>query len=278
MTQGPSPVGDPTGGGGPAAVPDRLVAHLNSFRGVDLDTALDAVAEAGYRAVELCASGDTGVRRHPAPRRAVARHGLAVAALSGHSDLTTDDGLAAALHNLTWAAEHGIGSMTTAIGGDVATAEDARGTLLGRLRALARAAETADVVVALEVHGRASGSGARLRPWVDAVDSPWLRVKYDTANCEYYAGVAAVDDLPHVADLVVNVDAKDKRGGPGVWDFPPPGDGHIDWPAVVAVLDRAGYAGPLTVEVEFRGHPWPPVERVTDALRRAATTLRPLLA
>lgn len=256
---------------------DRLVAHLNSFQGVDLEVALAAVAGAGYRAVELCASGGTSARAHHDVGAALAAHGLAATALSGHSDLTTDDGLAEGIANLRWAADHGIGAMTTSVGGDVAAAAGGRRAVLARLVALAGEAEARGVVVALEVHGHDLGSGALLRPWVDAVASPWLRVKYDTANCEYYRGVAAVDDLPHVVDLVVNVDAKDKRGGPGVWDFPPPGDGHVDWPALVGVLDAGGYAGPLTVEVEFQGHPWPDADQVAVALARAAATLRPLL-
>lgn len=37
-----------------------------------------------------------------------------------------------------------------------------------------------------------------------------------------------------------------------VEDFPPLGQGTIDFPAVVAVLREAGYRGPFSAEVELR--------------------------
>ena len=38
---------------------------------------------------------------------------------------------------------------------------------------------------------------------------------------------------------------------------------------VVEILRDAGYAGPISVEVEFQGEPWPPLADVTAAMRRS---------
>ena len=62
---------------------------------------------------------------------------------------------------------------------------------------------------------------------------------------------------------------KDKRGGKGVWDFPEPGEGHVDFARVLGVLRDAGYDGPYSVEIEFQGEPWPPLDEVTRAMTSA---------
>ncbi|MBJ7248789.1 MAG: sugar phosphate isomerase/epimerase, partial [Thermoleophilia bacterium] len=73
-----------------------------------------------------------------------------------------------------------------------------------------------------------------------------------------------------------NVHLKDKRGGPGVWDFPGPGDGHVDFAAILGVLEAGGYTGPVSVEIEFQGEPWPPLAEVTEAMARSRVHLNAL--
>jgi len=34
-------------------------------------------------------------------------------------------------------------------------------------------------------------------------------------------------------------------------------------------MERGGYAGPLSVEIEFKGEPWPPITEVDDAMARS---------
>jgi hypothetical protein len=42
------------------------------------------------------------------------------------------------------------------------------------------------------------------------------------------------------------------------------------------VLEDGGYAGPLSVEVEFTGEPWPPLDEVTASMARANGHLKGL--
>ena len=151
--------------------------------------------------------------------------------------------------------------MSTAIGGH-ASQEENEAAFLANIETLAAAAEDAGVDVALEIHGDIMASGARTLPLLERIGHPRVKVAYDTGNCEFYGDVKAVDDLAPIVPYLANVHLKDHRGGKAVWDFPAPGDGTIDFAAVLGILEAGGYRGPLSVEVEFQGEPWPPLDDV----------------
>jgi sugar phosphate isomerase/epimerase len=119
-------------------------------------------------------------------------------------------------------------------------------------------------------------SGARTLPLLERIGRDSVKVNYDTGNVWHYAGVRAEDDLPLIVAHVAHVHLKDVRGGVGVWDFPPLGEGTVDFGRILAILRDAGYTGPLSVELEFQGEPWPPLDEVTDALRRSREYLATL--
>lgn len=259
-----------------------LVAHTNSYHTYGFDEALEGIAKAGYTAVELTAvegwTEHVSYDQDPDDVRAkLASHGLEAVALAGHSDLTTDHGLELGIRGVEWAGTYGLKNFSTAIGGH-ASKEESIDAFLERIGQLADTAEKQGVVVALEIHGDIMSSGAKTRPLIERIGSDAVRVKYDTGNCEYYGGVTAVDDIHNVTDMLVNVDAKGKTGGQGEWHFPAPGEGHIDWPRLISILHEHGYDGPLTVEIEFDGEPWPPLDEVTRAMRSAREMLASLVA
>lgn len=67
-----------------------------------------------------------------------------------------------------------------------------------------------------------------------------------------------------------------RRGDHGWWRYRVPGHGQVDWPGVLGALRESGYDGVVSVEHEdpvLRGSD----ERVTEGLRVARDTLRPLL-
>jgi len=88
------------------------------------------------------------------------------------------------------------------------------------------------------------------------VDSPFLRVNYDTGNA-HLAGTDPYEGLQAVAHLLVHIHAKDisvklseaERGK--VTGTPVGcacGDGVIDWKRVIAILKKANFDGVLSVE------------------------------
>ena len=112
-------------------------------------------------------------------------------------------------------------------------------------------------------------TGALTVPLLEKIGHPRIRVAYDTANCEFYGDTKAVDDLAIVLPYLSNMHLKDKRGGKGVWDFPEPGAGHVDFAAILAILRDGGYEGPASVEIEFDGT-WPDLEAHRQRRRRRA--------
>lgn len=261
-------------------MPHVLAGHANSFHTYSFDQALGGIAEAGYAHVELSAiegwTPHVDLDASPAAiRSALAAYGLTATVLSAHSDLTTPEGVAHAIKAVRWCAAYGIPVMNTAIGGHAGQTES-EPAFLAHIGAIADAAASEGVDVALEIHGDIMSSGAQALPLLQRIAHPRIKVAYDTANCEFYAGVTAAADLPAVLPYLVNVHVKDKRGGMGEWDFPAAGDGHVDFRAVLAALDAGGYTGPLSVEIEFQGEPWPPLAAVIDAMRRARVHLNGL--
>ncbi len=249
---------------------NALAGHTNTYHTYTVDEALDGIARAGFRHVELTAvEGWTEHVRLDAPqaevRARLAHYGLEATALSGHSDLTTPEGVEYALRAIRWCADFGLPIMSTAIGGHSSQEENESAFLEGIGR-VADAADAAGIVVALEIHGDIMATGALTVPLLDRIGRDCIQVAYDTANCEFYGDTAAADDIGSVAGRLGNAHLKDKRGGAKVWDFPAIGSGHVDFAAVKAAFDAAGYTGPMSVELEFQGEPWPSLADVDAAM------------
>jgi L-ribulose-5-phosphate 3-epimerase len=255
-----------------------LAGHTNSYHPYTAEEAYAGLAEAGYRAVELSAvpGWTEHVDVHGDPedvREQLGDHGLVALSISGHSDLTTLDGLAHGLAVVAWAQRYGLPVVNTAIGGH-AHVEESESAFLSNVSTLADAAQAAGLVIALEIHGDLMATGALSAALLDRIGHPALRVNYDTANVEHYGGVRAEDDLPAIADRVANVHLKDMRGGKGDWDFPAVGEGHVDFGRVLEILRGAGFDGPYSVEIEFDGT-WPALGEVTAAMRASREALAP---
>jgi L-ribulose-5-phosphate 3-epimerase len=255
-----------------------LAGHTGSYYSYSFEQACAGLAEAGYHAVELSAvpgaTEHVDVHADPAEVRARLDHfGLEALSVSGHSDLTTRDGLEHGLAVVSWAERFGLPVVNTAIGGH-AHVEESEEAFLRNIGPLADAAQAAGIVIALEIHGDLMASGERSRPPLDRIGHPAVKVNYDTANVEYYGGVKAEEDLPAIADRVANVHLKDMRGTKGEWDFPAIGQGHVDFGRIIEILRGAGFEGPYSVEVEFTGGvPWPPLDEVNAAMRASREAL-----
>ena len=259
-----------------------LAGHTGSYSPYALEDALAGLAAAGYRGVELSAvpgaTEHVDVHGDPADVRARLDHyGLEAVSISGHSDLTTSEGLEHGLAVVAWAERYGLPVVNTAIGGHAPDVDESEEAFLRNIGPLADAAQAAGLTIALEIHGALMASGERSRPLLDRIGHPAVKINYDTANVEFYSGVRAEDDLPAIADRVAHVHLKDMRGGRGEWDFPAIGEGHVDFARVMEILRAAGFEGPYSVEVEFSGGvPWPPLNEVNAAMRDSREALAAL--
>jgi sugar phosphate isomerase/epimerase len=162
----------------------------------------------------------------------------------------------------------GIPILNTAVGGPEEAKED-EGAFLRNIDGLADYAAERDVTITLEIHGELTATGRKARELLEKVNRPNVRINYDTANCEYFGDVRAEADLPDALPWVALSHLKDKIGGHRVWNFPALGGGHVDFAKLQRMFRRSRYAGPFSVEVEFKGHPWPPLPAVNRAMAKS---------
>ena len=255
---------------------NRLGANTGSYHRYGLPAALEGIAAAGYRFVELAAI--PGVIEHVplgadqrtlnGVMRQLNASGLIPISLSAHSDLTTPAGQQDARRALDLCERLGIGIMNTAVGGAFNENED-EGAVLGGIHALADAAATRQVVIGIEIHGTLTSTGRATRNLIEKVNHPAVRINYDTANSEYFGGVPVEIDLPDALPLVAHCHLKDKVGSGREWNFPALGEGHVDFGKLLAMFKRADYTGPFSVEIEFQGGEGPALETIHRAMKQS---------
>ena len=258
-----------------------LAGHTNSYHTYGFDDALAGIAEAGYGGVELSAvpgwTEHLSLDEDPAAvRRKLEGYGLEAVSLSGHSDLTTRDGLDHGIKAVRWAADYGLPIVNTAVGGHQ-SADENEAAFLGNIGELADAAEVAGVVVALEIHGDIMASSDVTIPLLEKIGRESVKVNYDTANVEYYSGEKAVDDLPKITPYLSHVHLKDTVGGKGV--------SGTSRRSATAASTSAAYSrssaqpatrAPTRSSSSSPDEPWPPLADVNDSMRRSYEHLQGL--
>jgi sugar phosphate isomerase/epimerase len=260
-----------------------LAGHTNSYHTYSLDESLEGISKAGFKYVEL--SAVRGWTEH-VPLEAtdaqiaeikakLAHWGLQAASLSGHSDLTSADGLALGKKAVDLCPKLGLTIMCTAIGGHYSEDEN-KAAFMGHIHELADYAAARGVTLALEVHGDIMASGQMSVPLMQEINRPNVKINYDTANCVFYGNVEAVDDVPGLGPYLAHCHLKDKRGGHRVWDFPGVGEGRLDFGAILQRFAQENYSGPFSVEIEFNGEPWPPLAEVHRSMKVSYETLKKL--
>ncbi|MBC7810811.1 MAG: sugar phosphate isomerase/epimerase, partial [Burkholderiales bacterium] len=255
----------------------KLAGHTNSYHTLSFEDALAGIAAAGYKYVEL--SAVKGWTEHVPldaddaaldnVRNLLNKYGLTPVSLSGHSDLTTKAGLADGLKALDLCERLGLDLMNTAIGGHYSEDEDEAG-FMDNIGELADAAAAKGIIIGIEIHGDITASGKKAAAVIEKIGRDNVRINYDTANVEFYDnGTMAEDDLEYALPYMVSCHLKDHIGGPREWNFPAPGEGQINFDNLINIMTQAGYSGPLSVEVEFDGGDWPPLEEVNRSMKSA---------
>lgn len=262
---------------------NRLGGHTNSYHTYSLEEALAGIAAAGYRYVELSAVRgwtehvplDADEKTLGRIQRMMNELNLIPASLSGHSDLTTREGLHDGMRALDLCERLGIGIMNTAVGGHYSEQEDEAG-FMSNINELAGYADARHVMVGIEIHGDVTGTGKKAAEVIRKINRENIRINYDTANCEFWGGAKAEDDLRYALPYLVHCHLKDSAGGYRVWNFPAIGKGHVNFKKLLAMFKKGGYAGPFTVEIEFKGEPWPSLKQVNRAMSDSYKTLSAL--
>ena len=245
------------------------------FKPYSLDEALSGLAAAGFENVEIGAvkgflehldPDDLGPGAIAATRELLEANGLRVVSMSGHAQLHLELGHDRLRRVLHAGAELGILVLNTFTGDADTDAE--RAAFFENVREIADEAKELGVVLCIETDSNlmpTAEAGVRL---LDEIGHDWIRINYDPGNVVYYAGVSPEQDIEHALGLLGHVHLKDKRGGKGVVDFPPLGEGELDIPKMLRDLERSGFSGPVSMEIEFTNYEWPLWAECVEAARR----------
>ena len=256
---------------------NRLGGHTNSYHTYGLEESLEGIAAAGYKYVELSAVRgwtehvplDADAKTLGKIQRMLNKLGLIPVSLSGHSDLTTQTGVELGIKALDLCERMGINIMNTAIGGHASQEED-EGAFLSHIHQLADYAAEREIVIGIEIHGDITSSAQKAIPILNRIGRRNVMLNYDTANIEFYDnGTKAEDDLKYGLSYLVHCHLKDHIGGAKVWDFPAPGEGQIDFKKLLGIFEKGNFAGPFSVEIEFKGEPWPSLQEVNRSMKSA---------
>jgi L-ribulose-5-phosphate 3-epimerase len=262
---------------------DRLVLGSTIvFAPYTIDQALEGLAEAGYHACEIGAV--KGWFEHIDPdtvsdaeiariKRKLADLGLTPVSLSGHTQLQTPEGAARFARAIDIAAELGMQIVNT-FTGDAATEEE-REAYFANVGELCDRAAARGLKIGMETDSNMLPTAEIGVAILDRINRPdVLGFNYDPGNVIYYTGADPLTDISFALPRLVHFHLKDKIGGQGVFNFPPTGDGEIDITGLIAILDEAGYTGPISAEVEFDERGWPDYDACRAAARRTVHNLR----
>jgi len=252
-----------------------------------LATAIDEIADAGFRGVELMAapphvelSGDTQPDA-AAAREACRRAGVTVSsvAVGFDANLASPDGAMRA-----WSLRHyeRAGRFAAQLGADFlvvhpgrrhpfkpAPYESARAWVIDGLRRIADAMHDEGVRPVFENSpSTILDTAEECVDVVRAIGADRVGICYDVAN-----GMMVEDPghgLRTVADLLQLVHVSDTTAAD--WRHGPIGTGEGDFAALAATVDDIGYAGPVVVETIHRSRPGPGLKADRLALQHAGWT------
>ncbi|OGR24226.1 MAG: hypothetical protein A2139_11110 [Desulfobacca sp. RBG_16_60_12] len=262
---------------------EQLCIDTICYNAFPLERALAGIAECGIRRVELCSSVDSC--DHAAPERLgrggsgillrlLESYGLTAVSFSGHADITTEAGLVAFTARLQLAGDMSIPIAITPLPPEEAGPEVEERFCRNAVR-LADLAAKLGIVMCLENLGFLMGTSAQCVALLQRLKHPNIRINYDPAAGIYFTGDKPTkDDIavlgPHLAHFHVNDKASLEKGK---WDFRPIGEGIVEWDSILGELDRVGFTGPASIELEWEVPPKLP-EVVDSAVRRSIQFLQ----
>ncbi|MFC3769998.1 sugar phosphate isomerase/epimerase family protein [Paenibacillus sp. GCM10012303] len=104
------------------------------------------------------------------------------------------------------------------------------------------------LVVTIKPHTGNTATAEVIADTLRTIGSPHVKASYDPGNVRFYEGIEPADDFPAIAAQTISVVAKDHRGARAALDFPIPGEGEANFPAIFATMRETGFTGPVIVE------------------------------
>lgn len=260
---------------------NKILGSTIVFAPFKLDQALEGLAAAGYRYCEVGAV--KGWFEHIDPDTASDKDiqlagtklkdlGLELVSMSGHTQLQTAEGKARFTRCLDIAAALGASIVNTFTGD--ATTEDEREAYFANVGDLCDHAKALGLKIGMETDSNMLPTAKAGVAILDRINRPdTLGFNYDPGNVVYYTGADPIEDITYALPRLLHFHFKDKVGGKGIFNFPPPGEGEIDMRRLLKIVEEAGYTGPISAEVEFDDKGWPDYDACLDAAKRSVAHL-----
>jgi len=263
-----------------------LVCGTVTYRQQTLERALAGIAKSGFNAIEVsCISAycdhifpeQMTVGEMDGLAKLVESFGLRIASIAGHIDLAwpligkradiaqfpqlaenvdiAHEGFLLLRSRVDLADHLGVEIVNTGIG--VTSDEKEVDRFYREFDALLGYAEKRKIKIGLESHAGLTETAVATLALCNKLGRSNVGLNYDAANVRFYTGTDPVADLEscekQLRDRIVHVHIKDHRGGKGNWDFPPLGEGEVNFKKLAAIFKRVGYKGPFSLEIQFHG-------------------------
>ncbi len=233
---------------------------------VDIEQAIPAIAEIGYRGIELAVAPgyptdlytlDSARRQRIA--QLLEQHDLVLTAVAGHTSMCEGDPEKNAANmqrlrdsidlagELAQSGEPSI--MVSLVGGRAEDWEGMREVIAERATDLGDYAAQRGVTLAVEPHsGNALDTPDKAVWLIDQVDHPAVRLNFDISHFDII-GIGIDECVPQMVPYSVHTHVKDQRGRYPDHEFLTPGSGPFDFVHYLEAMHRAGYTGFIGMEV-----------------------------
>ncbi|MGD1823450.1 MAG: sugar phosphate isomerase/epimerase family protein [Pleomorphochaeta sp.] len=241
---------------------NRIIAvNTNTFHGFPIEEALPLIKKAGFKYIELTAT--KGWIEHVFPdqmfrylcyiRRAIENLDLIPFSLRGHTSLLDKERADDFILNMELAAFFNCDYIVSSIGeAHIDNKNDIKqNELIDNLNSLIPYLKKYNLMLVLETHGSNFADGKSINKVVNEVNSDLIKINYDTANVLFYGNKLPEKDIISCIDNVSYLHIKDKAGEINEWNFPPLGDGYINFEKIFTILEKNNNNSPLSIEIEF---------------------------
>lgn len=230
------------------------------YIGFALEDALEGISRAGYPCVEIVAANGIPGAEHIRPNSISEKEiaslekklmdaRLQLVSIAGYSDLTKPESAAYTKKCLDVAEKLGVKIITTGCGRD--DSQEAVKQFYENMEELGDYALSKGVTIGVETHGGITPTGEQIVKAIKKINSKAVRINYDTGNAIFYGGVKPEEDLKYALEYIVHLHLKDNVGGKGSYNFPPVGEGNVDFEAIFKILQENNYSGGFSVEIEY---------------------------
>lgn len=145
--------------------------------------------------------------------------------------------------------------------------ETTEALFLEGLKYAAKKAASANVMLSIEIMDTAFiGTISRCLPFIEAVNSPWLKIYPDFGNLSRWCQNPE-EELALCPHHIVGIHLKDTK--PGVFKCVPFGEGTVDFEKLLGKLNDLNFTGPFLVEMWADNHKDETEEATIDHIKNA---------